>query len=111
MRSVDVAADFNPRLANRNERQGDGRSTAIDFRRKYLSELDSAEVWKAQREPIVLDFKGVRKIGPSFANEAFGYFTKYTDPTTFLETVKLVNISRVQLMIIEQELKSGYQGR
>lgn len=111
MGSVKVATEFYPRLANRNERQGDGKHTAIDFRMRYLGSLDSAEAWHTAGEPIIFDFDGVKKIGPSFANEAFAYFTKYATPMEFLERVHFTNISEVFLLIIREELESGYKGR
>jgi len=111
MKVVEVAKEFHSRLANRNERQGDGKHTAIEFRRRFLSELDNKEAWDSGATLVTLDFAGVRKIGPSFANEAFGYFTKYTTPQSFMKKVRFSNISEVQLLIIEQELKSGYAGR
>lgn len=113
MRRVDVAAQFYRRLANRNERQGDGTHNAIMFREEFLGHLDSEEAWKNPRPEykIVLDFAGVKKIGPSFANEAFGYFMKYCKPSEFLSIVEFQNASRVQELIIREELESGYKGR
>jgi hypothetical protein len=110
MKTVDVGRDFHHRLANRDTYQGDGRHTAVEFRAKYLSGLDNPETWKDTNPAIVLDFQNVKKIGPSFANEAFGHFMKYTTPQRFLEKVKFINISDVQRIIIKEELESGYKG-
>lgn len=109
--TIDVGKDFYHRLANRDERQGDGKHTATNFRKKYLSRLDDPQAWKEETEPIILDFTNVKKIGPSFANEAFGYFIKYVKPEEFYKKVQFTNISNVQKMIIDQELRSGYTGR
>jgi hypothetical protein len=108
---VQVARDFGRRLANRDKRQGDGKHTAIDFRRKFLAALDNPEIWKTvgKGPAIELDFEGVVKIGPSFANEAFAYFTQYASPERVLERIRFVNTSHVQMLIIEQELRSGYE--
>lgn len=111
MKSVDVGKEFYHRLGNRDEHQGDGQYTAVDFRNRFLSELDDNKAWTRSGVFIVLDFKNVRKIGPSFANEAFGYFMKYTNPSSFLKKVQFKNISEVQLIIIKEELESGYRGR
>jgi len=113
MRRVDVAMQFYHRLANRNERQGDGTHNAIQFREAFLKHLDRADVWKSPgaEDRVVLDFRGVKKIGPSFANEAFGYFMKFCRPDEFLKVVTLENASRVQELIIREELDSGYKGR
>lgn len=109
--TIDVGKDFYHRLANRDDRQGDGKHTAVQFRKKYLSSLDDSEAWNEQTEPITLDFANVKKIGPSFANEAFGYFTKYAKPEAFYKKVRFINITNVQKMIIDEELQSGYTGR
>lgn len=111
MRVIDVGTEFYHRLANRDEKQGDGKHTALEFRKLYLSHLDSLEAWRSPIEPITFDFKNVKKIGPSFASEAFAYFMKYAKPQEFLEKVKFINISDVQFMIIKEELESGYKGK
>ena len=108
MVTIDVGKDFYFRLANRNKFQGDGKHTAVDFREKYLKELDSKEAWLNLDGFITFDFSGVRKIGPSFANEAFAYFMKYTNPENFKKKVLFNNASEVQSMIIDNELQSGY---
>jgi len=110
MKTVDVGKEFYHRLANRDENQGDGKHTALEFWNKYLSELDKAEAWTTSNEFIVLDFQNVKKIGPSFANEAFGHFMKYTDPNNFLKKIKFINISDVHRLIIKEELEAGYKG-
>lgn len=109
--TIDVGKDFYHRLANRNKLQGDGQNTAVEFREKYLAELDNEEAWREEREPIVFSFRAVKKIGPSFANEAFAYFTKYVKPGEFLQVVRFQDISPVQMMIIREELDSGYSGK
>jgi hypothetical protein len=111
MKTVDVGKDFYHRLANRDQFQGDGKHTAVEFRNKYLLELDNKAAWSYPEQFIELDFQNVNKIGPSFANEAFGYFMKYTDPQGFIRKVKFSNISEVHLMIIEEELESGFKGK
>ncbi len=106
---IDVGKDFYHRLANRDSRQGDGKFTAIDFRNRFLKSLDDEHVWPTDTEPIILDFANVKKIGPSFANEAFAYFTKYTSPEKILKKIVFKNATRVQLMIIQEELETGYK--
>lgn len=105
---IDVGKQFYHRLANRDEHQGDGKHNAKQFRKKFLSELDSESFWKKPTTTITLDFANVKKIGPSFANEAFAYFTKYTSPVEILEIIKFKNLTNVQKEIIEEELDSGY---
>lgn len=107
MDSIKVATDFYHRLTNRNKKQGDGLHTAEEFRKKYLARCDNKEFWKGN-EKIVFDFKDVTKIGPSFANEAFAYFMKFTNKKVFYSLIKFENISKVQKLIIQQEIDSGY---
>lgn len=110
MIKVDVGKDFYFRLANRNELQGDGTFNAIEFRTKYLSILDSIESWKTLEKEVIFDFSNVKRIGPSFANEAFAYFMRYTNPDNFFKKVEFINIDKeVDLPIIIKELKAGYQ--
>jgi hypothetical protein len=106
--TIDVGKEFSTRLTNRNKRQGDGTHTADEFRKKYLSDFDSADAWTNGILTIELDFANVFKIGPSFANEAFAYFMKYTKPEEFLRRIVFKNLSRVKQAIIEDELKTGY---
>lgn len=108
MKTIDIGEDFFPRLTNRDTRQRDGKYTAVEFREKYLSELDKEEAWKDDSLYINLDFKNVSKMGPSWANEVFAYFTKYSRPEKVLDKIRLINISRVKKSIIKQELDSGY---
>ena len=105
---IDVGTAFHNRLANRNRYQGDGRFSAVDFRKRFLSSFDNQEQWKSGELVVELDFANVRKIGPSFANEAFAYFMKYTTPEIFHRRIKLINLTTVQRAIIETELSTGY---
>lgn len=102
-------ADFCKRLTNRNKSQGDGEHTAEEFRGKYMSDCMTGDFWNS-KQTITFDFSDVIKIGPSFANEAFAYFMgKYNvNKEKFNEHIKFINISRVQKLIIQQELDSGY---
>ena len=108
MKEIDVGKEFYHRLANRNKYQGDGRHTAEQFRRDYLCALDKEDAWTDDKTVVVFNFDHVKKIGPSFANEAFAYFMKYAKPERFKKKIHFKNISDVQKLIIEQELKSGY---
>lgn len=108
-KEVDVGLQFHHRLTNRDEFQTDGRYNARQFRKKYLSDLDSEEFWKNPTITVVLDFGKVKKIGPSFANEAFAYFTKYAKPDQILEVIQFKNWTSVQKEIIREELESGYR--
>lgn len=73
-----------------------------EFRDIYLKVLDSPNAWVGHVPFIILDFSNVERLGPSWANEAFAYFTKYGDPSSVLEKIQLKNISRVKLAIINQ---------
>lgn len=109
MKRVDVGKDFYHRLANRDKYQGDGEHNAVEFRKKYLKELDNIEAWQNDDIFIVFDFGNVTKIGPSFASEAFAHFAQYADLNKILEKIKFENITKVKELIIINELKAGYK--
>jgi len=110
LKTIDVGEDFYARLANRDDKQGDGKHNAVQFRLKYLSDLDSKEEWGKGLPPFIcFDFANVRKIAPSFANEAFSYFTQYADPKEILSRITFKNITAVKMQIIEIELKTGFE--
>jgi hypothetical protein len=111
IKKIDVGGAFYHRLTNRDRYQNDGKHHAVEFRETYLKELDNEQAWMTQDAFIRLDFSHVKKIGPSFANEAFGYFTKYTTPKKITEKIIFEGISEVALMIIEEELEAGYKTR
>lgn len=108
---INVGRDFSVDLVNRDSNQGDGLHTAVEFREQYLKDLLKPEFWEKPREYVVLDFSKVEVLGPSFANEAFAFFTKYdVKPETIMQVIKFVNISRVKLSIVKVELDQGYRG-
>lgn len=110
MKKINIGKNFHYRLANRDERQGDGKHTAVEFRKKYLKELEEKpHLWKNGEPYIDFDFSEVKVIGPSFANEAFAYFTKNHSPEEIMGKIKFSNISRVKELIIKEELESGYR--
>lgn len=105
--SIDVGNEFYHRLANRNKHQGDGKYNAEEFRHKYLADFDNEKVWRDGKKTITFDFSNVKKIGPSFANEAFAYFVKFASPKQILKQIVITNATKVQMMIIEEELESA----
>ena len=109
--TVDVGKDFSHELINRDETQGDGLFTGKQFRAKYLGYLDNREVWNSNPEQIILDFNSVDVLLPSFANEAFAYYTLYAKPRQILDVIKFENITNVKKQIIDIELESGYSGK
>jgi len=109
MNKIKIAEEFSTRLVNRDRNQGNGKHTGIEFREKYLSILENRDVWKNSKCEVELDFENVEKIGPSFANEVFAHFTKYTkDKNLILKKIKIINISQIKLSIIQEEILSGY---
>lgn len=108
MNRVDVGKEFSPSLTNRDELQRDGTYTGVEFREQFLSELDDKSKWENDVTIIILNFKNVKRLGPSWANEAFAYFTRYGKPDAILKKIKLENISRVKLTTIQQEIDTGY---
>jgi len=108
MKTINVGVEFSPSLTNRDKQQRDGTFTGVEFREKYLSALDVDDEWKDEKIFVELNFRDVKRLGPSWANEVFAYFTKYGRPSQVLRKIKLVNISRVKEAIIQQELDTGY---
>lgn len=100
--------EFSDTLTNRNQRQGDGKKTAIEFRTRYLKELDNDSWWDSPNESIIIDFIGVKKLSPSFADEAFAYFTRYAPPEKIKSKIKFTNMTTVQERILDMELKDAY---
>lgn len=110
MKTIDVGIEFSPRLANRDKSQGDGKNTAEHFREKYLSYLDNQDAWEKDMNPFIcFDFSNVKRISPSFANEAFGHFAQYATPEQIRRRIKFENISEVLKEIIEIEIESAYR--
>ena len=106
---VKVAQDFHFRLSNRNKHHNDGTHTAVEFREKFLFQYDCQDIWDTDTPTIVFDFSGVKRVSPSFANEAFAYFLQYTDKDNLLKHFIFENIDPIDRMIVEQELNSGYK--
>ena len=108
---IDVGKEFGARLANRDSSVGDGKCTAIQFRRKYLKDLDNQAAWKENWEPfITFDFSTVKKMSPGWANEAIGYFTQYASDEHVLSRIKFINLSPVMLSILKEEVHYCYKG-
>lgn len=108
MKTIDVGVDFSPSLTNRDKYQRDGTDTGEQFRKKYLDDLDKETQWKSSDVFIIFDFSNVKRLGPSWANEAFAYFTKYGKPENILKKIQLINITNVKLATIKQEIETGY---
>lgn len=105
-----VAKDFSDFLINRDENQGDGTCTGKEFREKFLVNANDENWWKKNDSVISLDFTDVDTIGPSWANEVFAYFTKFSiEEKAILNRIRLINISPVKLALIKKEIESGYK--
>ena len=111
MNTVNVGLDFSSYLINRDEHQRDGTRSGKEFRNKYLADLDDADRWQNSDLFVVLDFSKVKRLGPSWANEVFAFFTKFEKPEIILEKIKLENISKVKKDIIQVEIDAGYYTR
>ncbi len=106
-KEIDVGKEFSDYLVNRNKLQGDGSSTAEQFRDRFLKELENDQWWSGE-DSIVLNFKNVRTLGPSWANEVFAYYTEKRVKELIFKKIILKDISVVKREIIEQEIESGY---
>ena len=110
METIIISKVFSHRLQNRNKHQGDGSFNGEDFRNKYLKNFDNESIWKTpDKDIIILDFEGVTRLGPSWANEVFAYFTQYAKPDLILEKIKIINITQVKFETIKKELDEGYK--
>lgn len=106
---IDVGLDFSKNLINHSNRYiNDDKHTAISFRNKYLKDLDKSDAWNNDNVFIKFDFSKVIIINPSFANEAFSYFNKYSSYDRIINKIQFINISNVKRAIIEYEIKEGY---
>lgn len=108
MNTVNVGEDFSPYLTNRDRRQRDGAFSGEQFREEYLTPLDNKDIWQDSAPFVVLDFSGVKRLGPSWANEVFAFFTRYARPEAILQKIQVKNISRVKQNIIDVEIEAGY---
>lgn len=107
--NIAIATEFSPNLVNRNKDQGDGRYTADEFRVKFLGALDDLGWWSDPENKVYFDFRDVKTLTPSWANEAFAYFTKFDfNSDRILKQLHFENISRIKMSTIKEELDSGY---
>jgi len=104
-----VSHYFSKELVHRNPKS-DYYFNAIKFRELFLRDLHFSSSWEDDRPYIILDFLFVEKISPSFANEAFAYFTKFAPPERVKNKIKFINISVVKQAIIDLEIEQGYKG-
>jgi len=106
-KTIDIGKEFSDYLVNRTSLQGDGKDTAVDFRRKFLKDLEDDAWWKDPDSIITLNFKNVKTLGPSWANEVFAHYRKNHETEEILKKIRFEDISNVKREIIEQEIKSG----
>lgn len=113
MRKVSIVKNFGTtELTNRDKLQRDGVFNGRQFREEFLSSYDNAEYWKSKTiEFVEIDFSDVIKLGPSWANEVFAYFTKFAKPERVLEVINPTGLSPVKKAIIELEVTKGYRGK
>src|SRR4051812_35551820 len=83
--TIQIADEFSDYLVNRDKYQGDGKYSAQDFRSRFLKELDDQSWWDNPETRVVISFKGVQTLGPSWANEAFAYFLRFATREQILQ--------------------------
>lgn len=106
-REIDIGSEFSDYLVNRNKLQGDGSFTAIEFREKFLQELENEHWWNSNNT-ITLNFKNVVTLGPSWANEVFAFYTDKYAKDLIKKKIIFKDLSVVKREIIDQEIDSGY---
>lgn len=109
--SLDIGNKFYHKLLNRNELQGDGKYTAIEFREKFLNDLDDKSWWDDDSKLIELDFKNVEVMGPSWTNEIFAYYLSQGIKIAEIQRkIRCLNLTKTKEITIQKELKQGYKG-
>lgn len=111
MKVINIATEFSNELTNRDEHQRDGKNNGKQFRNDFLAELEKEEAWKNDNCFAQLNFKDVIKLGPSWANEVFAFYTKYAKPEKILKKLDIINISQVKIATIKLEMEKGYRGK
>ena len=91
-------ADFSKYLRCRDENQFDGRYSGKEFRNTYLRELNSPDWWRSVKK-INIDFTEVQTISPSWANEAFAFFTRFTSPCMIKNKIIFSNIKELKKLL------------
>lgn len=79
--------------------------SAQAFRDLFLKDFDKQEAWQNSNVGIILDFKGVEKLSPTFAYHAFAYFRKYAQSERIMRKFYRTNISSVKKHVIDLELE------
>lgn len=109
LRTVDVGREFSPVLYRPHKDSPHHRfgtnDSAQDFRERYLKELDCQEAWENDDPVIILNFRNVEKLAPSFAYVAFAYYRKYATTTQILKKIEFTYRTGVQKQVIEIELE------
>ncbi len=105
---IDVGKEFSQRLVYRDKQQGEGTFNASEFREKYLKDLENNDWWQDDSKYIELDFSNVKTLSPSWANEAFAYYTSDHKPKMIFKKIRFVNISNVKEAIIKLEVDTGH---
>jgi len=102
---IDIGKKFSSNLTNRY-----GDYSGKEFRIKFIDEQISHryDFWHNPQTVITLDFQNVDILHPSFANEAFAYYTKFATPDVIKRVIKFINITQVQMATINVELDEGY---
>ena len=102
---VDIGIEFCENLIHR-DRKACKTYNAIYFKHTYLWDGSINNLGCGRKTPIILDFINVRRIGPSFVRAAFEVYVKHHGSLNeFYKIFRFENLSKVQKMIIELELK------
>lgn len=79
--------------------------SAKAFRDLFLKEFDNQEAWQDDNVGVILDFRGVERLSPSFAYHAFAYFRKYAQSERIMRKFHRTNITSLQKQVIDLELE------
>lgn len=110
---IDIGRQFGSRLLYRSSEPANERTRSnggIEFRMRFMSELETPEFWSDKTRMITLDFKNVDTLGPAWANEVFAYWAQCRLPADVKNKIKCINITEVKQAVIDIELDHGYCG-
>lgn len=106
---IAIADEFSHDLMFRFKKQ-DKKFSAEAFREQFLSALNAQEWWANSNSKIIINFENVDTLTPSWANEAFAYYTKsLANPSQIKERIDFQNLSTIKRQIIEREIQRGYE--
>lgn len=111
--TIDIGRQFGSRLLYRSSEPANERTRpngGVEFRMRFMSELETPEFWSDKTRSITLDFSNVETLGPAWANEVFAYWLQRRQSRDVKAKILCINITEVKQAVIDIELDQGYCG-